>query len=103
MKWWYLNSGLDRVLSRLSAFCGPQFRTQLTVLVVYSAAAVSVNVVTIVAGVTRQLQTLLRRRVGYVSASAGATGGPCLFNSGERSEVVALEELPAAEVTVALL
>lgn len=66
---------------------------QLTVSVVYSASAISVIVVMIVDGVTRQLQTLLKRREGYVEASPGGTGIPCLFRSGETTDVVALGKL----------
>jgi hypothetical protein len=69
---------------------------KLTVLVVYPAEAVAVKVVTMVDGVTRQLQTLLNRRVGYVLACAGATGAACLFRCGGRTVTVALAVLTEA-------
>ena len=44
-----------------------------------SAEAVDVNVVTIVDGVTRQLQTLLKRSVAEGLSSMGGSGSGCLF------------------------
>lgn len=75
---------------------------QPTVTVVYTAAAVVVNVVTIVDGVTRQLQALLRRRDGYAPASGGP-GESCLLRSGGTIKEVAFKEVPVAWTRVALL
>lgn len=71
--------------------------------VVYSGGAVSINVVTMVDGVTRQLQILLKRSGANVAACVGGTGGACLFKGGETTEAVALGELPIYGSTVALL
>jgi hypothetical protein len=62
----------------------------VTISILNSAEANDVMVVTIVDGVTRQLQTLLKRRGGYVPACAGASAGCCLFKGGETTEAVAL-------------
>lgn len=103
MKRWDIGSSLHRALSIFVSSPHPRSVNRLTVSVVYSAEAVSVNVVMIVDGVTRQLQTLLRRSAEYAPASAGGTGGPCRFTGGETTEAVALGALPVAEITVALL
>jgi secreted trypsin-like serine protease len=75
-------------------------RDSVTTSILNSAEANDVRVVMIVDGVTRQLQTLLKRSGGYVLACAGASGGPCLFKGGETTEAVALGELPVAGMRV---
>jgi hypothetical protein len=76
---------------------------KLTISVSHSGGAVDVKVVTIVAGVTRQLQTLLNRSCPYVSVSRGGTGKACFFCGVGTEVFVASREVLVAGTTVALL